>query len=468
MVVAKSPSQCMTDRPAANREFHPSTATGPESHLGIYIHFPWCLSKCAYCDFTSVPTACSEIPHRVYAQKIIAELRARLHSLSPRRLTSVYFGGGTPSLWDPTQIHQILDSVKTAWGNAPQPVEITLECNPSSFTKSTSVDLLAAGINRISLGIQSLCDPVLRALGRRHTRREALAALELSLATGFENTGADLLFAIPGNTLSAELRDARTLASLGITHLSCYALTIEPNTELGRRIAQEGLCPASGPRVARTFQALHTALGALGLQHYEISNYARPSYHSVHNQGYWRGHDYLGLGVGATGTITEGLSSVRYRNPTRIADYLGLDFLDPCRLRDEHTTAEHGSGLTHTTAEHGIGLTQTSAELGIGLTHTTAEHGIGLTQTSAEHGIELEPLTPEIRLVERFMLALRTEEGINLESVRKELGLDALPPSQNAAIQRLLASGRLVETAGRLAIPNSLWHLSDGIIRQLM
>lgn len=414
----------MTVRPAANHQGNATAATRPESPLGIYIHFPWCLSKCAYCDFTSVPASCTDIPHTIYAEQVIAELGARLRTLSPRRLTSVYFGGGTPSLWDPAQIHRILEAIWESWETTPQHVELTLECNPSSFTRSAGEALRAAGINRISLGIQSLRDPVLRALGRRHSGKEALTALELALSTGFENTGADLLFAVPGNTLRAEVRDAQTLASTGITHLSAYALTIEPDTELGRRVACGSFEPASGPRVARTFQALHESLNTLGFQHYEISNYARPGYRSVHNQGYWRGHDYLGLGVGATGTITYANRSLRYRNPTSIAGYLSLDFLDPRLLRDE--------------------------------------------PNAALHGIELEPLTPEVRLAERVMLTLRTTDGLDLYGVAKELGMDAPTSSQRATVERLLANGRLVELAGHLSIPSSLWHLSDGIIRQLL
>lgn len=397
----------------------PTQAIRPKSGFGIYVHFPWCLSKCGYCDFYSlaIPDGAA-IDHEGYANAVIAELERRCLSQSFPRPTTLYLGGGTPSLWHHRAMKRVVDAVISRFCVDGAELEITVECNPSSFDPQVASGLLSVGANRISLGIQSLDDDQLRFLGRRHDRRLALRALSVALDCGIARISADLLFGLPRQRLADELAQIVEVAALPLSHVSAYALTIEEGTPFGR-LAQQGRLPiAVDERVADAFLAVDAELNRLGYEHYEISNFAKPGQRSLHNQQYWWGLPYLGLGAGAVGTVEVDGRWQRYRNPRNVREYL------------------------------------------------KREASIGTDLTDAPE--DLEYLDAQTRLRERLMLGLRLREGVDLDALRDELGVEPLTPERQRSIQRLLEQGRLCVEGSRYFVPAQAWLLADGTIAQLM
>jgi putative oxygen-independent coproporphyrinogen III oxidase len=395
--------------------------------LGVYVHFPWCLRKCGYCDFLSAATDRSAIPHARYADAVIAELEARLADVRPAPLRSIYVGGGTPSLWNPRELGRVLDALTRHLSPTPD-LEITVECNPSSFDLATAQALRTAGATRVSLGVQSLDDDRLAFLERLHDARSGLAAVAAALAAGIPRVSADLIYGISGQSAEAAADEARRLADLGPTHLSAYTLTIEPATPFAARARQGHLPLLAEDAVAESFLAVDAALTGQGFDHYEISNFAREGHVSRHNLGYWLGHDYLGLGCGAWGTVTLAASGerLRYRNTPRPAGYLDTALARPV---DSPSVWRATSG--------------------------------GLVS-------ETESIAPETALSERLMLGLRLARGVDLERAARQLGVDPWPPARHRAAQRLLAAGRLAQDGPRLWIPRDAWLLADGVIRELL
>jgi putative oxygen-independent coproporphyrinogen III oxidase len=406
-------------------EAQDQTAARPNSGFGVYVHFPWCLAKCGYCDFYSVPSDNGRtIDHEGYADAVVAELERRLERIELPRLTTLYVGGGTPSLWHRHSIERVIRAVLSAFSAKSAEVEITVECNPSSFGPSVADGLLAAGVNRISLGIQSLDERQLRFLGRRHDRRLALEALDTATVCGIPRVSADLLFGLAQPSVEAELAQIVEVASRPLSHVSAYALTIEQETPFGRLARQGRLAVAVDERVAETFLRVHEQLERLGYEHYEISNFARPGMRSRHNLQYWWGFPYLGLGAAAFGTVEVAGQWLRYRNPASIARYLENDFGDAGL--DVFASAPHGALET------------------------------------------IEPLDAETRFRERLMLGLRLREGIDVEATADELGVLGMTPSRRRAVERLIGNGRLSMVGQRLAIDPSAWLLADGTIAWLM
>jgi len=268
--------------------------------LAIYIHWPFCVSKCPYCDFNS------HVRERIDEARWTAALRADLDrqaSLAPdREVVSIFFGGGTPSLMPPETTAALIDRVRSHWPVAPD-LEITLEANPNSAEAARFDGFAQAGVNRLSLGIQALDPDSLKFLGRAHGRDEALAAIALARAH-FPRFSFDLIYARPGQSLAAweaELGEALTLAG---THLSLYQLTIEPGTQFATKAARGDLVIPDEDLAAQLFEATQDRLAAAGLPAYEISNHARPGAECRHNLAYWRYEDYLGIGPGAHGRVT--------------------------------------------------------------------------------------------------------------------------------------------------------------------
>ena len=393
--------------------------------LGLYVHFPWCLRKCGYCDFASVPAAREAIPHRAYADAVIAELEARLEALAPSvPIATLYVGGGTPSLWEPAELLRVIAAVER---EVRSPLlEVTVECNPSSFDAERATRLAAIGVNRVSLGVQSLNDTRLAFLERLHDSRVARRAIEAAVAARFDRISADLIYGIAGQSPSDAAREAATLASLGTTHVSAYTLTIEPGTSFGRRAARGQLPLLPEDDVAESYVAVETALTNAGFDHYEISSFARDGHVSQHNLGYWEGRDYLGLGAAAVGTVTLPRSPgrVRYQNPRRPADYLAA------------WQAPQFDRLWQATEP-------------------------GPT-------VSVEPIDAETALRERLLLGLRLASGLDLETAGHALGVDPWPPRRQRAAQRWLATGQLVREGPRLWIPRGSWLLADGITAALM
>ncbi len=293
----------------------------PRSELdraSVYVHFPYCLAKCPYCDFVSYAAERDAIDHRAYADTVLRELEGRAARLQGRTVATVFFGGGTPSLWDPAQLGRVLAGVRaqlTCVSDAD--LEVTVECNPTSLDEDRARALRDVGVNRLSIGVQGLDAARLKYLGRLHDPAGAREALAGALLSGMPRVSADLIFGLPEQTPAQACAEALELCDLGLSHLSCYQLTIEPGTRFGE-LAKRGRLPlADDGLVAESFLAVHDALGARGLRHYEISNYARPGHEARHNLGYWHGEEYLGLGCAAVGFV----GTTRYRNDPRPERY---------------------------------------------------------------------------------------------------------------------------------------------------
>src|SRR5689334_18218274 len=265
--------------------------------LALYVHIPWCVRKCPYCDFNSHERA-GELPEREYVQKQIADLESLLPSVWGRRLVSVFIGGGTPSLFSPEAIDELLAAVRARLPLEPV-AEITLEANPGTVEAGRFRGLRDAGVNRISLGVQSFDDAMLSALGRIHSAAEARRGVEAALAS-FDNVNIDLMYGLPGQTLDMARADIAAGIACGTPHLSAYQLTIEPNTVFYSR-------PPSLPEhdeAADMQLAVEAALRGAGFEHYETSAFARPGRRCQHNLNYWEFGDYLGIGAGAHAKVS--------------------------------------------------------------------------------------------------------------------------------------------------------------------
>jgi oxygen-independent coproporphyrinogen-3 oxidase len=332
----------------------------------------------------------------------------------------VFVGGGTPSLWEPSELGRVLERLSRHVALDPE-VEVTVECNPSSFSDERARQLRAIGVNRISLGVQGLERERLEFLGRLHDGPRALSSVRQAVDAGLPSVSADLIYGVYGQLASRAALEAGAVADAGVGHLSAYALTIEPATAFGARAKRGTLPLLPDDVVAESFTAVHEALEARGLRHYEISNFARPGHECRHNLGYWRGEPYLGLGTGAWGTLPRGSRGLRYRNTPSAERYLALKaWPDP------------------------------SPEIPDPAYHSS------------------EWLDPETRLSERLLLGLRLAEGLDPEQVERELGIPFLDDDRARAIDQLLTRGELALVDGRLRIPLDAWLFADRVIRGLL
>ncbi len=272
-----------------------STAQEPFS---LYIHIPYCISKCPYCDFNSHVVA--EIPEKSYTDALIRELNyhSKLDDWQARTIQSIFFGGGTPSTFHPDSIGNILDHVAARWPLAAE-CEITLEANPGTVDSNNFFGYRHAGVNRISLGVQSFQPRLLTFLGRVHSADDARKALEVVRLAGFENFSFDLIYANPGQTLAELEADLEAALQFQPPHLSAYNLTFEEGTPFHHEHLAGKLLSLGEDEEIAMAELIETRFNRAGLQRYEISNYARPGRHSRHNVNYWRSGDYLGLGAGA-------------------------------------------------------------------------------------------------------------------------------------------------------------------------
>ena len=263
--------------------------------VGVYVHFPYCLQKCPYCDFNS------HVPKRgqayaSYTEAILRELDTRLCELAGGRLVSIFFGGGTPSLWAPEDVARVIDKIQGTLGAA---VEITLEANPGAVERGKLGGFKDAGVNRVSMGVQALDNALLRQLGRIHDRDEALNALAQIQDTGFDSHSIDLIYAIPGQTPDAWQATMAEIVSLATPHVSAYNLTYESGTLMSEWKEQGRVVAVSEEHEAAMFDMTYATFAAAGLAPYEVSNFAKPGHQSIHNQLYWRSQAYLGVGAGA-------------------------------------------------------------------------------------------------------------------------------------------------------------------------
>ena len=401
--------------------------------IGIYVHFPWCLAKCPYCDFLSLPvspaaardtkSARAEIPHDLYADAVIRELKVRAQRLGAARVRTIFFGGGTPSLWAPSAVGRVLSAIYGAFQHdrGGEPIEVTAECNPTSLDTEQMEGFLDAGVNRFSIGVQSLEPETLRFLGRLHDAEGGLGAVSRAVERGKARVSADLIYGVTGQSAERAVDEVLTIARLGVGHLSAYTLTIEPNTRFGA-LARKGKLPILGDEiVADSFLAVSSALEAEGFEHYEISNFARAGQRSLHNQAYWRGQDYLGLGVGAVGTVRLGSERIRYKNLLVVERY----------MEAFSSIAKEGNPFVGPLSEREI-------------------------------------ITAEMALVEALLLGLRTNDGLDLAAFHESTGHDPWTPERARAIDQLERKGLLEIEGALLKIPTQHWIVADNIIRELV
>jgi putative oxygen-independent coproporphyrinogen III oxidase len=285
--------------------------------LSLYVHLPWCLKKCPYCDFNSHETQAGQLPEQRYVDALVADLEAALPLIWGRPVHSIFIGGGTPSLFSPGAIDRLLSEARARLPLTPD-CEITMEANPGTFEKDRFRAFRAAGVTRLSVGVQSFDDAKLRALGRVHDAAQAVAALE-EAALAFETFNLDLMYALPGQTLQELERDVTQALALAPPHLSIYHLTIEPNTYFAK------FPPVTPPDdlAYAMLDRITEMTAAAGLRRYEVSAYAKPGHGCWHNTNYWQFGDYLGVGAGAHSKLSfphRVVRQVRFREPRLYMD----------------------------------------------------------------------------------------------------------------------------------------------------
>jgi len=292
----------------------------PQGGFGLYLHWPFCQSKCPYCDFNSHVSAA--IDQDRWKRAYLSEIRRYKAATAGRHLDTVFFGGGTPSLMDPDLVHAILDEIKQSWPIS-NSFEVTLEANPGSVEAGRFAGYRAAGVNRVSLGVQALNDHDLRRLGRLHSAQEAEAAFQTARDL-FDRVSFDLIYARQNQTLQDWRTELKQALNMAIDHLSLYQLTIEDGTAFGDRLTKGGLKGLpSDDRAAEMYLATQEICEDAGLPAYEVSNHARDMCESRHNLIYWRGGDYIGIGPGAHGRLTT--SGGRFATETLAAPALWLE-----------------------------------------------------------------------------------------------------------------------------------------------
>jgi oxygen-independent coproporphyrinogen-3 oxidase len=359
--------------------------TKPGEHLALYIHWPFCVSKCPYCDFNSHVR--SHIDQDEWREALLADLAHEAKLLPGRRLTSIFFGGGTPSLMEPATVAALIAAARKHWP-ASEGIEITLEANPNSVEAARFADLAAAGVNRLSLGLQSFDDEALRFLGRAHSATDGLAALAIA-QQHFPRVSFDLIYALPGDNEANWSRTLDRALSLGTSHLSLYELTIEPGTRFATMVARHDFEPLDAETAASLYELTGAMTAAAGLPAYEISNHAAPDAESRHNLTYWRYGDYAGIGPGAHGRRL-GARTVRHRKPE--------NFLSALRRNG---------------------------------------HGIS----------EEDSLTPREAADEALVMGLRLAEGTDIVAIEDRFGV---PAADQRRIERLVESGHLARSGSRI------------------
>lgn len=292
------------------------------STFSLYIHIPFCQKKCPYCDFNSYAIDAGALSKKenIYVSALIAELKSKIneYTLSDKFCTSIFFGGGTPSLLSTESFRRILEAIFSGVRVSPQ-CEVSVEVNPKSISEDYDVDtfsaLIESGVNRISMGAQSFSGEKLRFLGRWHTNQDVLKSVQLLQEAGIRNFNLDLMFGVKGEDIEVWRHDLETAVSLSPTHISAYMLTMEPGTEFGKRTRKGEVLITDEDTFVELYEATRTYLFDNGYDQYEVSNYARNGFSCVHNVNYWEGGSYIGLGAGAHSFVrfTE-LSGLRYAN----------------------------------------------------------------------------------------------------------------------------------------------------------
>ena len=378
--------------------------------LALYVHWPYCARICPYCDFNVARARGREAEAAMLGQAIIEDLRRQAAQLGPRRLVSIFFGGGTPSLMTPAQVAGVVDAALALFTPA-EDLEITLEANPTDVEAARFEDLAAAGVNRLSLGLQALDDMALKFLGRNHTAEEGARAAATAAGI-FRRVSIDLIYARPGQVARAWAAELSLALQLGSEHVSPYQLTLEPGTPFARAVARGRFAPADPELAATLFETTAEVLEAAGFEAYEISNHAHgESARARHNLAIWRGAEYLGVGPGAHGRLRLEGTLTATRAAMKAGDYLQRIALGDC--------------------------------------------GLDL----------LEPLSEREAAEERLLVGLRLAEGVSLDALAP-VGLSADSPVLTGLVEAgllRLTRGRLAATpAGRLVLDPVLGELLIG------
>ena len=374
--------------------------------LALYVHWPFCVSKCPYCDFNSHVR--ESVDQTVWREALLADLRHEAALLSGRAVGSIFFGGGTPSLMPPETVAAVIAEADALWGLADD-VEITLEANPNSVEVANFADLAAAGVNRVSIGVQSFDAEVLEFLGRAHSEDEARRAISTAQAL-FARVSFDLIYARPGQSLAAWERELAGALAFGTDHLSLYQLTIEPGTRFATLAAKGDLTIPDGDAAADLFDATQAMARAAGLPRYEVSNHARMGQESRHNLAYWRYADYAGIGPGA-----------------------------------------HGRRLGQATERH-----------------KKPENFIAAV-TRNGHGLKVEAdLPPHERATEAMLMGLRLTEGVDLARIEARSGLAREAFVDAGAVAQLAGQGLMRQGGDRLAVTEQGILLLDSILSEVV
>ncbi|HEX7597909.1 MAG TPA: radical SAM family heme chaperone HemW, partial [Polyangia bacterium] len=383
--------------------------------LGVYVHVPFCRARCPYCDFAT--TVVDPIPHDEYAAAVLAELASRAAWFRGQgALRSIYFGGGTPGLWRAESIGRVIAATRQLFA-ASGPLEITVETNPGEATAEVAAGLVAAGVNRVSLGAQAFQDHLLAAIGRQHSVAAIEAAVRAVRSAGIDNLCADLMFGLPGQTLNDWRDSLDALVALAPEHITAYALTVERGTPFGARERAGQLHRPDDDQVATLYSTAHEVLQSAGFEHYEISSYARPGRRAVHNTLYWTGGAYLGVGASASSfrPLADG-TGWRFSNPRALPTYLR-------------------SAAAHQGNPQPVKVERRSAD-------------------------DLEN--------EALWLALRTVDGVDRAAHLRRYGRDPLGPADRvSAAQRCAAAGWLSVTPDRLRLTAQGFLFADEVASRL-
>jgi oxygen-independent coproporphyrinogen-3 oxidase len=383
-----------------------------EPALGVYIHWPWCLSKCPYCDFNSQAVDPKQIDQEQWRSALLIELNHSLDETDRRRVGSVFFGGGTPSLMSPGTITALLNLLSKRRGLSSR-LEVTLEANPGTIDAKTLAGFKSAGVTRVSLGVQSLEDQALKSLGRIHDAKTALKAIDL-IRKRFDRASIDLIYGRPGQSLTGWQAELEQALSLGLDHYSLYQLTYEETTPLGQAARLGRIAPLDGDTEAEFYSQTLAQMAAAGRPAYEISNFATRGQQCRHNTDIWRGGSYIGIGPGAHG---------RERRQGKI--------YATERLSDPQSWAKQ-----------------------------LAEKGHGYKTCTA--------LLPGERAQELILLGLRLSEGIDRKRYNHLTGFDLLEVINPLAVQRMVADGYINRSCTRFRTTAKGRLLLDSITRLLL
>lgn len=384
--------------------------------MELYVHIPFCVQKCAYCDFLSMPA--ESTVKQAYIRKLKEEIRVRSAAYQDREIISIFFGGGTPSTLYAHLITGVLDTIRESFHVLPE-AEITIECNPGTLSVEKLEAYKKAGINRLSIGLQSAQEKELQLLGRIHTYEDFLISYDCARKQGFTNINVDLMSALPGQTLKTWEQTLKRVTMLKPEHISAYSLIIEEGTPFHklygyddetRKKGEKPLFLPSEEEERQMYQFTKDFLEKKGYTRYEISNYARPGKECIHNVGYWKRVDYLGLGLGAASLI----DNVRFSNVTKLTEYLNTDFTD-----------------------------------------------------GENHYVDVQALSKNQQMEEFMFLGLRMQDGINRNAFLEQFG-SPVESVFGASLERMKQQGLVSEVNGQIQLTELGFDVSNYVFSELL